>query len=233
MSTMLSTSSGRASAHSWWPHNRIHQTATADGVGQQPRRRQHPRQHRQPGERMGVQQGAADRRRCRRRVRPAGRRAGAPGRWPTGTTRCRWSAPRTGSARRAGRSACPTRRAARRPAWWSNPPTGRRSSAVPNSWLDAWWSITSTCASGLGEVAQRAEPVHAGNVDRDHQIGVAAHGRRARPAGGRRAASAATRAGRRSREADLDVLARPLEHQRQRQAGADGVGVGIDVAHAR
>ena len=31
-------------------------------------------------------------------------------------------------------------------------------------------------------------------------------------------------------EADIDVLARMVEHQRKRKAGADGVGVGIDVA---
>ena len=31
-------------------------------------------------------------------------------------------------------------------------------------------------------------------------------------------------------EADLDRLARVVEHQRQRQPRADGVGVGIDVA---
>ena len=35
-------------------------------------------------------------------------------------------------------------------------------------------------AAGFGELTQRAEPVDAGNVDGDHQIGVAAH---AAPAG--------------------------------------------------
>ena len=33
-------------------------------------------------------------------------------------------------------------------------------------------------AAGLGELTQRAEPVDAGDVDGDHQVGVAAHRRR-------------------------------------------------------
>ena len=61
MSTMLSTSSGRASHHSWCPTTAYTSPRPSDGVRHQLRRRQHPRQHRQPGERVGVQQRAADR----------------------------------------------------------------------------------------------------------------------------------------------------------------------------
>ena len=87
-------------------------------------------------------------------------------------------------------------------------------------------------AAGFGELTQRAEPVDAGNVDGDHQVGVAAHAARRRRAGGHRAATASD-SGRSGRcgEADLDILARVVQHQRQRQARTDRVGVGKDVAH--
>ena len=62
MSTMLSTSSGRAADPLRVVDNCIDQPAAADGLGQQLRRAQHPRQHRQPAERMGVHQRSADRR---------------------------------------------------------------------------------------------------------------------------------------------------------------------------
>ena len=85
-------------------------------------------------------------------------------------------------------------------------------------------------AAGFGELTQRAEPVDAGNVDGDHQVGVAAHVvRRDEQVPARQRLQGFGQSGRFG-EADLDVLARVVQHKGQRQAGADGVGVGIDVA---
>ena len=71
------------------------------------------------------------------------------------------------------------RRAARRPASWWSPPTDRR------SWRcrTAGWRRGGRSPAPRGRARpsslQRAEPVDAGNVDGDDQIGVAAHALRA------------------------------------------------------
>ena len=190
MSTMLSTSSGRALAHSWCPttaYTRPRPPAASGSSCADDSTRDNIGSHANGwvSSRARLIDGVVD-----AELHAAGRPAGARGRWPTGTTRCRWSARRTGSARRRRRSACPTRRAARRPASWWSRPTDRRSWRCRTAWLEAWWSITSTSRPGSASSRSAPSRLTLGNVDGDHQIGVAAHARRGRPAGGHRAATA-------------------------------------------
>ena len=81
-----------------------------------------------------------------------------------------------------------------------------------------------------GQLAQRAEPIDARDVHGDHKVGVTAHigWRNEQMAAGQRLQRFGQT--RRFGEADLDILACMVEHERQREPGTDGVGVGIDVA---
>ncbi len=102
--------------------------------------------------------------------------------------------------------------------------------AVPNSSLEAWWSITNT--SRPDSASADNPPSHSRSETSTSPRGrCRCASRRGRRADAHRAETAATREGSTAGEADLDPLTRPFQHQRQGQTGADGVGVREDVAH--
>ena len=154
-------------------HNGIHQTAPARGVGQQLRRRQHARQHRQPRERMGVEQGAADRGVVdadldQPRGQPVRARAGPAERTGVG------GQPRIQAVRDAGVDGL-----APRVEQLGDQHGGgvRRRVDVVGAAEQLVGGVViddEHLAVGVGELTQRAEPIDAGDVDGDHQVGVAA-----------------------------------------------------------
>ena len=209
--------------------NGIHEAAAFGGVGQQLRGPQHPRQHRQPGERMGVEQRAADRGVVDAQLHQ-------PGGQPVRT--------RAGPAERTGVGGQPGVEAVRDADVDRLAPCveqlGDQHRGGVRGRVDEVGAAEQLVggvvvdhqhlAAGFGELTQRAEPVDAGNVDGDHQVGVAAHVvGRDQQVTARQRLKRFGQAGR-CGEADLDVLARMVQHQRKSQAGTDGVGVGIDVA---
>ncbi|PQM49228.1 hypothetical protein C1Y40_00546 [Mycobacterium talmoniae] len=198
----------------------VDQPAAPDGVGHQPRRGQHPRQHRQPGKRVGVQQRPADRGVVDAQLHQPGRQPVRAGGGP---------AERPGVGDQPGIQAMRHRQVnrfaprveqlgdqQRRRIRGRIHEIGGAEQLVGGVVVDH-----QQFARRFGQITQAAEPVDAGNVDRHHQIGVAAHRVRVDQQPPTRQRLQRLRQVRRRGEADLHVLAAAGQHRGQRQPGGD------------